>query len=709
MTSKMTRTESLVEEFSRNLVVGVKPTQKDVLLQAEQNKKDSHRFNLPISDNRNMLLQELKDNFATWNINQRFELLDDKIILKNLTRFLESVKEASSPTGKKSKKDDLLKSLGEFFSFYQEITVPDIDMQDTPSLPPGPSRPIRSSSLTSSNFDDDYSMSDYEDDTPASQAVPTSSVNERNNRDLSRFAKACEEAEVSDYDAAKLATALMMDLGIVTPDNMKEVIDRQKIRRARERVVNEIDDKFRENIAANKPTTLYFDSKIIYTNYTDRDGKRKKRPVDIYVLCTEKEEFLDSFEIEDVEGEEEETKAKRVAQRIYEIIVKWGLQDSLQAIGGDTTNLNTGWKGGSFIFLEQKLGRRLFRIECQLHLNELPMRKLAKHLIGKSQSGVRLRGTIFSNILIATSLPVSNDFVQISSEDFFELDPKVLQDLSSDQKYCYYIWKVIVTGCEETRKKVANLEVGPASLSRWLTLCCRAARVYISDPTKTNLTQVENRRLFNFVKYLVRVYFPNWFLIKSNSDITMGSTNFLKFLDLFRKWDPTDISEETLNEVKKNIIRNSYWCCPQKIILSLLTHDDEERRRDGIKLILDIRKKYPQENIATTARKYPKPNLNATSLLQLTNKRNFKREPVFTLHLSEQELWQFLSNKLVLPRIPGHSQACERMIRRMTESAGIYWTEGRRQKHIRARQFVKNFIPKCRTKRDLVSFVNGLY
>ena len=220
--------------------------------------------------------------------------------------------------------------------------------------------------------------------------------------------------------------------------------------------------------------------------------------------------------------------------------------------------MNTGWKGGVFLFLEQKLGRRLFRIECQLHLNELPMRKLAKHLIGKSQSGVRLRGKIFSNILIATSLPVSNDFVQISCEDFFELDPKVLQDLSSDQKYCYYTWKVIV-----------------------------------------------------------RVYFTNWILVKSNSDITMGSTNFLKFLELFRRWEPTDISEVILKDVKDNIIWNSYWSCPQKIILGLLTHDDEERRRDGIKLILDIRKKYPQENISTLARKKPIPNVNATSLLQL--------------------------------------------------------------------------------------------
>ena len=99
-----------------------------------------------------MLLQELKDNFATWNLNQSFAILDDKIVLISLTRFLSDVEEVSSPTAKKTKKDDLLNSLGESFPFYQEITVPDVDKEATPSLPPGPSRPIKSSSLKFSNY-----------------------------------------------------------------------------------------------------------------------------------------------------------------------------------------------------------------------------------------------------------------------------------------------------------------------------------------------------------------------------------------------------------------------------------------------------------------------------------------------------------------------------------------------------------------------------
>ena len=95
MNSKMTRIESLVGEYSRNLAPGVKPSRKDILLQAEQNKKDCGRFNLPISDNRDMVLAELKNNFATWNVNQSFAIRDDFSLLIDITRVLTDAKDVS--------------------------------------------------------------------------------------------------------------------------------------------------------------------------------------------------------------------------------------------------------------------------------------------------------------------------------------------------------------------------------------------------------------------------------------------------------------------------------------------------------------------------------------------------------------------------------------------------------------------------------------
>ena len=73
---------------------------------------------------------ELKGNFGTWNLNRTLEILDDKVLLKCITKFLSDVKMVSAPSVKKKKKHVLINSVGDL---YQEITVPDIDMEATSS------------------------------------------------------------------------------------------------------------------------------------------------------------------------------------------------------------------------------------------------------------------------------------------------------------------------------------------------------------------------------------------------------------------------------------------------------------------------------------------------------------------------------------------------------------------------------------------------
>ena len=55
-------------------------------------------------------------------------------------------------------------------------------------------------------------------------------------------------------------------------------------------------------------------------------------------------------------------------------------------IAGDSTNSNTGYKGGMFRFLEEYLDRKLFWIVCQLHTNELKLRRLITQRDGKTSS-----------------------------------------------------------------------------------------------------------------------------------------------------------------------------------------------------------------------------------------------------------------------------------------------------------------------------------
>ena len=52
----------------------------------------------------------------------------------------------------------------------------------------------------------------------------------------------------------------------------------------------------------------------------------------------------------------------------------------------DSTNDNTGWKGGAMAHLEKLFGRKLVWFVCDLHTNELPLRHLIIDLDGKTLS-----------------------------------------------------------------------------------------------------------------------------------------------------------------------------------------------------------------------------------------------------------------------------------------------------------------------------------
>ena len=67
-------------------------------------------------------------------------------------------------------------------------------------------------------------------------------------------------------------------------------------------------------------------------------------------------------------------------------LVVRGLEGVLKAIGGDSTNVNTGCDGGVMHWVEVKLGRRLVWIVCDLHTGELPLRHLIIELDGPTLS-----------------------------------------------------------------------------------------------------------------------------------------------------------------------------------------------------------------------------------------------------------------------------------------------------------------------------------
>ena len=123
-------------------------------------------------------------------------------------------------------------------------------------------------------------------------------------------------------------------------------------------------------------------------------------------------------------------------------------------------------------WVEEKLGRNLVWIVCDLHTGELPLRKLIAELDGPTLSGNRWSGDIGNMLNSATELEINPNFVKIViGPPIVQLRQEVIKDLSTDQSYAYRIYQAIKPG--HIPQTLAKLEIGPVSHSRWLTTACR--------------------------------------------------------------------------------------------------------------------------------------------------------------------------------------------------------------------------------------------
>ena len=103
--------------------------------------------------------------------------------------------------------------------------------------------------------------------------VPSSSINVNRPKQmripLQNFARECDRHGVSDRSAAKLASAVLQDLGVINEEDKSKVIDRNKVQRERVKSRRSANDsKIREL------TGLYFDGRKDMTRKQEKKGHK---------------------------------------------------------------------------------------------------------------------------------------------------------------------------------------------------------------------------------------------------------------------------------------------------------------------------------------------------------------------------------------------------------------------------------------------------
>ena len=98
-------------------------------------------------------------------------------------------------------------------------------------------------------------------------------------------------------------------------------------------------------------------------------SRQSESTEDHYSVVTEPDgKYLDHLVIEPEQGT-----GRDIALEIADLIRSNDSVDSLEAIGGDSTVLNTGYRSGIMAEIERNIQKPLQRLVCLKHCNELPL------------------------------------------------------------------------------------------------------------------------------------------------------------------------------------------------------------------------------------------------------------------------------------------------------------------------------------------------
>lgn len=527
-----------------------------------------------------------------------------------------------------------------------------------------------------------------------------------NTKDITNIALASLRHHTGLRETAEIATAAWIDAGIISAHDTTLVIDHNKVMRAQKRVMKKCGVMFEKDVKENGISCVFFDGRRDDTKVMTKVGDSDKMYPGVikeehYTVCMEPGgKYLCHF----VAGkaDQERTHAEIIADKLVALLKERGADKTLQAIGGDSCNVNTGWEGGVMHFVEERLQRKLVWIICDLHTGELPLRHLVTAVDGKTLSNNKWSGVLGKMLDSATDLDINADFpVVCVGPPLPQLSTSVIKDLSTDQSYGYRIVNAIRTGVVE--KDFGMLEIGPVSHSRWLTTALRFMRIWIS---KHGLKGKNLENLKMIVEFCVGVYMPNWFNIKIHSNWVEGPKHLIFQLQLLAE------QCDTVKAIVMPTVKRSAWYGFSECVLqAMLCSDEEKERIEAVQTVMKIRGDGDDTvqigDSCVRPRRTPAINTDALTLSELIDwDSDGIYEPPLTCCLTTAEVKMLASKPMTVPDWPSHTQSVERCVKMTTEAAAHVYSQERRDDYIRGQILSRQLMKKNRSKQDMASLSN---
>ena len=428
----------------------------------------------------------------------------------------------------------------------------------------------------------------------------------------------------------------------------------------------------------------------------DSFGKKKMRMItEEHEAVTEEPsgKYLGHFVPQTPVGREKP--ALKVAQGLMSILEKSRSTNSLMFLAGDSTNMNTGWKGGTHALLEELLGRRLYWGICSLHTNELPLRHLIAGLDGPTCSDKGFTGPVCSLLSEVNEMPFNSEFRALpGGEDLITLTESVVGKMSTDQRTSYKLVKAVKEGL--LPKEMQEIRCGPLCHARWLTTGQRLVYMWTR---KHGLTGQDLRTLEVLVKFCITYYFKLYFDMKVMHFIVDAPYHILTSLRLLKS-QPKKVKDSITFYVRTG----AWYAHPECLLVSLLASPDPKDREFAVNQILNLRGGEEYGDNRVRPRVTPKLNLSATTLAKLITWTKVEvQEPSFTCARSSAEIRSFLTTPYDPPQFSCHTQSTERCVKLVTEAAAQVCGQEARDGIIRSKLHSREEMPKLTTKKHLLA------
>ena len=475
---------------------------------------------------------------------------------------------------------------------------------------------------------------------------------------------------VSPAAAGAIASGYLQDLisaGHLPAKMAYLACDPSKIVRARKGAMARSTEKDKEKLQGEEVKGIYFDGRKDKTRALVPDSRGKMHPriikeEHVAVTVEPSGHYLTHFT--PAPAHHPEKPAFKEAEALFEILQDLGATESCIVLGGDSTNSNTGWKGGAMAHLEKLLGHKCQWVVCNIHTLELLLKHLISSIDGPTSSKDGYTGTVGKLLSSVETMKYNPNFRALpSGEEFIQIPDEVVAKMSTDAKISYKLCHAVKSGSLPV--DLQEIKCGPLSHARWLTSGERLVYMWTRDH---GLTGNDVKVLETLVKFCLEMYFKMYFDIKVKHNLVDAPHHIITMLRILRK------QPKQVRDVVTFYVRSGAWYAhPENVLLSLLASSESKDRKFAVDQILKARGKSEFGDISVRPRKTPKLNLSATTLTKLiTWKADQVHEPVFTCSLTREEIEGFKNQPFPPPNFTSHTQSTERAVKQVIDSINVF-------------------------------------